>query len=202
MRNDFINISSYNLYREDIGRGGGVCVYVKEHLKVNEIKNCNTKQDGVECLWLSVQHRYLPSFIIGCFYRHPKASVESFNFILDAFKNILLRNKSIFIFGDFNDNLLNQGNKMTKIIKNLKLVQLISKPTRITPNSATIIDLMITNNKDMIASLEVLPSPIADHESISVTLNIKKHKFLKRIAVLAITQARLCVTFYLVKLVI
>ena len=174
IRNEFINVPSYNLYREDLGRGGGVCVFVKDHFKVNVIENSNEREEGVECIWLSVQHRYLPSFIIGCLYRHPKASVESFNFILDAFKNILLRNKSIFIFGDFNDNLLNHGNKMTKLIKNLKLEQLVSKPTRITPNSATLIDLMITNNKDMIAELEVLPSPIADHEAISVLLNIKK----------------------------
>ena len=174
IRNDFINIPSYNLFREDIGRGGGVCVYVKDHLKVKEIKNCNERQEGVEQIWLSVQHRYLPSFIIGCLYRHPKASADSFNYILDAFKNILLRNKSIFMFGDFNDNLLNSGSKMIKLIKNLKLEQLVSTPTRITPNSATLIDLVITNNKDMIATLDVLPSPIADHEAISVSLNIKK----------------------------
>ena len=164
------------MYREDFGRGGGVCVYVKDHLKVNKIKDCNDKQEGVECIWLSIQHRYFPSFIIGCLYRHPKASGESFNYILDTFKNILLRNKSIFIMGDFNDNLLKNGNKMNKIVKNLKLEQLVTKPTRITPTSATLIDLMITNNKDMITSLEVSPSPIADHESISVSLNIKKPK--------------------------
>ena len=174
IRNDFISIPSYNVYREDLGRGGGVCIYVKDHLKVNEIRNCNDRQEGVECIWLSVQHRYLPSFIIGCVYRHPKASGESFNFILESFKNMLLRNKSIFIFGDFNDNLLNHGNKMSKMVKSLKLEQLISKPTRITPISATLIDLMITNNKDMIAAIDVIPSPIADHEAISVKLNIKK----------------------------
>ena len=148
IRNDFINIPSYDIYREDLGRGGGVCVYVKDHLKVNEIRNGNARQEGVECIWLSVQHRYLPSFIIGCLYRHPKASVESFNYILDSFKNVLLRNKNIFIFGDFNDNLLNHENKMTKMVKSLKLEQLVSKPTRITPDSATLIDLMITNNNN------------------------------------------------------
>ena len=174
IRNDFISIPSYNVYRKDLGRGGGVCIYIKDHLKVNEIRNCNDRQEGVECIWLSVQHRYLPSFIIGCVYRHPKASGESFNFILESFKNMLLRNKSIFIFGDFNDNLLNHGNKMSKMVKSLKLEQLISKPTRITPISATLIDLMITNNKDMIAAIDVIPSPIADHEAISVKLNIKK----------------------------
>ena len=176
MRNEFVNIPSFNLHREDIGRGGGVCIYVKDYLKVNEIKKCNDKQEGVESIWLSVQHRFLPSFIIGCLYRHPKASAETFNFISDVFKNILLRNKHVFIFGDFNDNLLSQGNRMSKLISSLKLEQLVNKPTRITSNSATLIDLMITNNKDMITELDVLPSPIADHEAISVLINITKPK--------------------------
>ena len=140
------------------------------------MKKYNDKQEGLECIWLSVQHRFLPSFIIGCVYRHPKASSETFNFISDTFKNILLSNKNIFIFGDFNDNLLNRGNKMSKLITNLKLEQLVSKPTRITSNTATLIDLMITNNKSMIAELDILPSPIADHEAISVLLNIAKPK--------------------------
>ena len=48
IRNDFINIPSYDIYREDLGRGGGVCVYVKDHLKVNEIRNGNDRQEGVE----------------------------------------------------------------------------------------------------------------------------------------------------------
>ena len=89
---------------------------------------------------------------------------------------MLLRNKPIFIFGDFNDDLLKAENKMCKLINNLKLEQLINQPTRITPNSASLLDLMITNNKNMITQLDVLPGPVADHEAIAVTLNLHKPK--------------------------
>ena len=75
INNSFVNIHSYNLYREDHGRGGGVCFYIKDHLKVTELDGDIDKQQGVEVKWLSVQLRYHPSFIIGCFYRHPKAHV-------------------------------------------------------------------------------------------------------------------------------
>ena len=176
IRNDFVNIPSYNLYREDLGRGGGVCLFVREYLKVTELGIGVEKQEGIESKWLSIQHRFLPSIIVGCVYRHPKANAESFTFILDIFKNMLLRNKPIFIFGDFNDDLLKADNKMSKLVNKLKLDQLVNQPTRITPSSASLIDLMITNKKNMITKLEVLPGPIADHEAIAVTLNMKKTK--------------------------
>ena len=172
----FLNIPGYNIYREDYGRGGGVCIYVRTDLKVAELEGEQLKVDGVECKWLSVQHRYLPSVIIGCLYRHPKASAESFNFILDIFKNMLLRNKPIFVLGDFNDDILKAGNKMGKIINNLKLEQMISEPTRITQNSASLIDLLITNKSSMITKVDVLPGPVADHEAIAFWLNLEKPK--------------------------
>ena len=62
-----------------------------------------------------------------------------------TFRNIILQNKPIFIFGDFNDDLLKTDNRMSKLINNLKLHQLITEPTRITPNSVSLIDLFITN---------------------------------------------------------
>ena len=87
----FVNIPSYNIYRQDYGRGGGVCMFVKNHLKVTELKMETEKHEGVEDKWISVQHRKFPSIIIGCVYRHPKAPVTSFNYISDTFKDIFLR---------------------------------------------------------------------------------------------------------------
>ena len=171
-----VNIPSYNLYRDDHGRGGGVCIYVKDYLKVNVIKNDIEKHEGVEAKWLTVQHCKLPSIILGCFYRHPKANASSFNYILDSFKNVILRDKPIFILGDFNDDLCKTDNKMNKFVSNLKLHQLITKPTRITSDSATLIDLFITNCKEMVLESDVIPSPVGDHEAILVSLNLRKPK--------------------------
>ena len=165
MCNKYVDISSYNIYREDYGRGGGVCIYVKSNLKVTEFNIGNINQ-----------LRHFPSLIIGCFYRHPKATADSFNFISECIKSVLLRNKSFFICGDFNDDLFQTNNKMSKLISNLKLYQLVDKPTRVTANTATLLDLLITNNKNMVNCLEILPGPVADHEAISVTLNISNPK--------------------------
>ena len=67
-----------------------MCLYVRDYLKVNVLENGIEKQEGIESKWLSVQQSHLPSFIIGCIYRHPKATIDFFTCILDTFKNMLL----------------------------------------------------------------------------------------------------------------
>ena len=150
IKDALVNIPSYSVYRKDYGKGGGVCLYVKNTLMVTELNLNIDGQEGVEDIWISVQHCKFPSMIVGCIYRHPKANAESFTYIADILKSVILRNKPLFIFGDFNDNLINIGNKMDKLVRSLKLSQVIDKPKLITPTSATILDLVITNNKDMI----------------------------------------------------
>ena len=85
MNNCFVDMPSFDLYRQDHGRGGGVCVYVKDVFKVTKLKLREDKVNGIEDLWLSVQLRKLPSFIVGCMYRHPKSPATSFDFILNTF---------------------------------------------------------------------------------------------------------------------
>lgn len=136
----YVNVPDYAVYRCDKGRGGGVCIYVKKNLTVMPINTAIDKPDGVEDLWLIVQCRKLPAFIIGCFYRHPHSSVDTFNYIEEILKFITLRNKAFYVLGDFNYNILSKNNKMENIIFNAKLTQLIDKPTRTTSCSATLID--------------------------------------------------------------
>ena len=87
-----------------------------------------------------------------------------------------LKNKALFILGDFNDDYLKTGNHLGKICKSLDLKQIIEKPTRITQHSRTLLDLIIANNVDMIVQSDVIPSPIADHEVTSLLINIRKPK--------------------------
>ena len=54
------------------------------------------------------------------------------------------------------------------------MTQIIDKPTRTTSTSATLLDLMITNKPDVIISQDVVPQVIADHDVISVVLNVRK----------------------------
>lgn len=91
--NEHVSITNYVLYRCDAGRGGGVCVYVKDTFKVTPVNVNLVRPKGVEDVWVAVQSKNLPTVIIGCLYRHPKALAESFNYITDVLNHINLRNK-------------------------------------------------------------------------------------------------------------
>ena len=68
------------------------------------------------------------------------------NYINTVFQSHCIKKKSFYILGDLNDDMLSQGNKLSKIVSNIKLKQLVENPTRITDTSATLLDVIITNN--------------------------------------------------------
>lgn len=66
---------------------------------------------------------------------------------------------------------------MTSLLNKYGLNQLISQPTRITEHSSTLIDLIITSNKNIVTDLNVLRMDgISDHMMVDCCLNIKKGK--------------------------
>lgn len=172
----YINIPNFYVFRHDKGRGGGVCIYARDFLTVSPIDVNIDPIEGVENLWLTVQCKKLPSIIIGCLYRHPHAKLQSYDYITDVLNYIRLRNKPFYVFGDFNCNILSKNNKMEQIIKNAKLTQLIDKPTRTTSHSTTLLDIIVTNSPALALQHDVIACPIADHDLISVTLDITKPK--------------------------
>jgi len=176
MEDRFISIPDFNIFRQDLGRGGGVCIYVKKCLTAHKVAVNVDRVAEVEDLWITVQCRKLPSIIIGTVYRHPKALVASYDYISDIFKAISLRNKPVFIFGDMNDDMLIPNSRLDQVIRNLKLSQIVNKPTRISNNTATLLDLLITNKPEMLIQSDVLPCQVADHELVSATVNFKKPK--------------------------
>ena len=66
MRSNFIEIPEFSVYRCDGGRGGGVCIYVSDQLKVTVLNPELVRPPHVEDLWMTVQYKKFPSFIIGC----------------------------------------------------------------------------------------------------------------------------------------
>ena len=104
-----IAMPGFSVYRNDKGRGGGVCIYVRDFLTVTST-NVNIDQvEGVENLWLTVQCRKLPSVIIGCLYRHPHSNSHSYDYITNVFNDIRLRDRPFYVFGDFNCDIDAQG---------------------------------------------------------------------------------------------
>ena len=89
----YVYIEGFNIFRFDKGRGGGVCAYVRNDLKVSVLKPNTINETMVEDLWLKIQYDKLPSIIIGVMYRHPKAPIDSFEYSSDVFKEMIFKKR-------------------------------------------------------------------------------------------------------------
>ncbi len=81
-----------------------------------------------------------------------------------------------YFLGGLNDDLFSNNGKQKQIISSAKLISLSSKPTRITPTSATLIDTIITNKSESVLRSGALPCPVADHELTTAIINLRKPK--------------------------
>lgn len=107
-------------------------------------------------------------------YQYPKASATTFEYIQEVFRLNSMKNKIVFILGDFNDNLLVSNSKVSNIIKSLKLTPIIDKPT----SYANILNCIRSCYFILlyIYSCNFGPQEIVDHDLISVTVNISNPK--------------------------
>ena len=100
------------------------------------------------------------NIIVGVIYRHLPMYFTDFNcnYLNKLLENISKEQKSIFLLGDFNVNLLNYNEH-----NQTKFIPLILQPTRITSYSNTLIDNMFSSviEPDIISGN--LTATISDH---------------------------------------
>ena len=107
--------------------------------------------------------------IVGIIYRPPNQNPRDFISDLDhLLSKISKENKLCYILGDFNLNLMNPNcHQPTSIFLDLMysnmLFPLIMRPTRITSNTATLIDNIFTNNLNHVMFNGLLFTDISDH---------------------------------------
>ena len=124
--------------------GGGVALYIKEALDSTFRDNLSGPKPGYESIFVEIAGRN-KKVVVGCVYRAPNYDSTSFMENFELQLQILNReNKDVNIMGDFNLNLLNYDNddKVTffvDLMNSCGLFSLITKPTRISRDSATLI---------------------------------------------------------------
>lgn len=84
--------------------------------------------------------------------KHNLSHIHSIELAIDS------KCKNILITGDFNENQINStiDSKINQLCNIFNLVQLIKDPTSKSENSNTLIDLLLTNNSDMIVHSSVI----------------------------------------------
>lgn len=158
-------------------RGGGVSLYVQRGLEFVQRSDLGVKlqECNCECVFLdgeTVVRNEKKRVIVGCIYRPPNTEINKFKEgLLDVLEHVDKESKLCYLLGDFNVNLLNEEIKhhiddLTNILSSNYFYPLISKPTRITSKSSTLIDNIFTNAFFNVMKSGILYTDISDHMPI------------------------------------
>ena len=168
-------------------RGGGLATYVNKRVcesddvNVIDLKFETSPTDG-EFLLIQISKckNLKKSIIVGNVYRSPSRKPECFNELLDDVLNKIdrHRNKHILLTGDFNIDLIKydddtHGQALIETTTNKGFVQVISRPTRITDHSTTLIDHIYTNKIENTILSSVISVDLSDHLATYTVISIE-----------------------------
>ena len=164
----------YGIHRKG-HKGGGVSVLVSNELTSCECNTLSVNENHLESCFVEVKLQD-KNLLVGSMYRPPNTDEKKFNeMVLKIFKKIKCMNCSTIIGTDPNLDLMKNDKhiQMQNFLENIlchELIPCITRPTRITKSSATLIDNIITSRSmfDTI-TCEIAISDISDHFSYIMT---------------------------------
>lgn len=129
--------------------------------------------------FIEIPRTKLKNILIGCVYRHPSNNCTQFKEILcENFNQINQLGFEAYILGDININLLNYcSNEATSeyldMLCSVSLLPIITKATRITNHTSTLIDQIYTNTPEKIMQSGICLVDISDHLPCFCTVTTK-----------------------------
>ena len=185
--NEDINIKGFKLVRADHPNNikrGGVCAYVREPLPVRVVLNHHLS----ECLILEVKLKNKKAYLVSL-YRSPNQNPDKFELFFTNLENLLAdkTNRNLhfmLLLGDFsakskswfiNDESSREGTQLESLTSLYRMKQLIAEPTHVLETSSSCIDLIFTNQSNLIMDAGVHPSlhSKCHHQVIYAKLNRK-----------------------------
>ena len=154
--------------------GGGVAICLKDHIDYTKRSDLSHTSEDMESVFIEIvngQMHTKKDIIIGVIYRPHNSDMGAFiekpNELTESLK---LERKVCYLLGDFNINLLNyethaQTGSFFDMLSSDGFLPLITRPTRVTATSGTLIDNIFTNNLiDISISFQgLLVTDIRDH---------------------------------------
>ena len=165
-----LHIFGYDIIRKDRNRyGGGVVLYVRDNIPFSERKDLISKD--LEMVCIEINRPYNKSLLINVWYRPPNSDINFFDEYVEFLCKCQAENKELIVLGDLNCDvsktpLDNQTRKLQFLCSLYQFDQLINEPTRVTPTSASLIDLILTNKPENISQSGVVHLGISDHSLI------------------------------------
>ncbi len=184
--NDYeLEIPDYDLYRFDRNAnsgkfgGGGVAIYAHNKYDFTCIEASKSCTPHSENFWLQLSLPNTRPTLINAFYRPPDGNVNNFLNSLREQLSVYVQNPAsdILMFGDANIDL-EKANHNQKLLKNFlienNLEQLITRPTRVTNSTSSLLDHIYVNNPDQYSHRGVLEPGLSDHSLIFTCRKRKK----------------------------
>lgn len=186
----------YTVFRKDRYKkasaptcGGGVAILVRDTLSARQVKmpvrlTAEIIGVSIKCPW-----REKP-FTVFCCYRpdeHDNIVIQDLPIALSQTNNV--EHSDMVVLGDFNardvvwpsgdDDLSPHApsaisSRLLDVFDSYNLVQFVHEPTRITQNTSSCLDLVLSN-RPIIKNLQVIAGT-SDHEAISFQLPVKRPK--------------------------
>ena len=164
---NFENYSAEFSSRKD-KEGGGVALYILNNINYKVRNDLKLECDQCSSITVEVLNEKSKNILITVVYKPPNINPSHFNEKLDVFLTKLSQdNKLNMVMGDFNLDLLQfQAHNPTEDFLNMmyshNLEPLIFRPTRVVPNTATLLDNIFTNINNIKVS-NVILTDFSDH---------------------------------------
>ena len=153
---DTIGINGYKAEHScrKVRSGGGVSLFVKDDIECSRVEDLCLNEKNIEsvfCEFDKDQFGLEKNVLVGVIYRPPGTDIAEFNEIVsDLLRKLKAEKKYIHIMGDVNINLINMDKHsptqdFVDTLLEHGMIPTISKPTRVTKSSATLIDNIFTN---------------------------------------------------------
>ena len=193
-----VSIQNYSFIRKDRNRkGGGAACYIRSDICFN---SQNYLLDEIENISFDLLLPKTKPISITTVYKPPTDNCL-LDYLSKGLNDFNLMENDLFILGDTNINVLDNGEKIldkyedlsknmskkksnfgaipkkyTQICSTLGLKQLIKHPTRVTCHTSTLIDHIITNCEEKVTQSGVINTSLSDHQLIFCTRKIRRVK--------------------------
>ena len=152
-------------------------MYVSSNINYSTTKSFEIENDGCENISTNIQNDAKLPLIVGAVYRHPNSNANEFTKSFDvSLSKINQQHAKCVVLGDFNIDLMDNSprphvkNNYINMLNSNAFHVLLDKPTRITPDSQTLIDHVISNYIRPDSTAGILNYEITDHLPIFLAL--------------------------------
>ena len=183
-----VNIDGYDFHhKETPTQCGGAAIYIRSDHEYEILKQLTAAHNNIsESVFLEIKNKNKNNLVIGCIYRHPRNTIEEFcsTFLDKALHNITKSKKKCILLGDFNIDLIKYETQSSVSVFYDQISAhgfrpLILQPSRISSNSATLIDNIFINDLACCSRGGNLTTSISDHfmqfSQIDLFENNEKH---------------------------